>query len=290
MVKPRVFLSHSKKDQQFIEKLSSDLRAARIDVWYDEWEIPSGISLRRHIFDEGIPNCDLFFVYLTPNSAESYWVRSELDAAFIEDARKRGGFITLFVDNDETRELLSLDLKPLRSPILNNDNYMRPFGELISRAWEACYRRIISEVDKNHKIQILELKNELAERDIKIAQMLSSSRDQTVQSIISRLESKSYNIDGKDVSAAEIFHYYSNLFAAGVVESGLRMRLLNDFFKKESSYDFYGATDNKYRIEDFIGPFILNGLLKVIPPTNEVSELIYITDLGSAVACELAKS
>jgi hypothetical protein len=60
-------LSHSKQDSQFIESLANQLRTARIDVWYDEWEIPPGESIRRKIFDDGIPNCHVFFVYLTEN-------------------------------------------------------------------------------------------------------------------------------------------------------------------------------------------------------------------------------
>ena len=63
-MKPRVFLSHSKKDEDFIIKIANDLRVAQIDSWYDDWEIPPGTSIRRKIFEEGIPNCDVFFVYI----------------------------------------------------------------------------------------------------------------------------------------------------------------------------------------------------------------------------------
>lgn len=59
-MKPKVFLSHSKKDKQFIEKVANDLRSCGIDVWYDEWEIPPGESIRKKIFEEGITSCDLF--------------------------------------------------------------------------------------------------------------------------------------------------------------------------------------------------------------------------------------
>ena len=71
--RPRVFLSHSKRDRAFIERLASDLRLALIDVWYDDWEIPPGDSLRRRILSEGIPESDLFFIYITDNSLSSYW-------------------------------------------------------------------------------------------------------------------------------------------------------------------------------------------------------------------------
>ncbi len=69
--KPTVFLSHSKKDRKFIEKIAQDLRKYRIDAWYDDWEIPPGKSLRKKIFEEGIANCNAFFVYLSLNSIDS---------------------------------------------------------------------------------------------------------------------------------------------------------------------------------------------------------------------------
>jgi hypothetical protein len=72
MKKPRVFLSHSKKDREFIERLAGDLRASQVDVWYDEWEIPPGDSLRGRIFGEGIIE-----------SVNSFWCQRELDAAAV---------------------------------------------------------------------------------------------------------------------------------------------------------------------------------------------------------------
>src|SRR4051794_34340131 len=99
-LKPIVFLSHTKSDRSIVERLATDLRLARIDVWYDDWEIPPGESFRRQIFEEGIPKSDLFFVYLTERSIQSYWVARELDGAFIRDAEARGGFLAFFVDSD----------------------------------------------------------------------------------------------------------------------------------------------------------------------------------------------
>jgi len=49
-MKPKIFLSHTKKDKDFIYKLANDLRNVQIDVWVDEWEIPLGESIRRKIF------------------------------------------------------------------------------------------------------------------------------------------------------------------------------------------------------------------------------------------------
>ena len=48
-MKPKVFLSHSHADKAFVEHVANELRNTRIDVWFDEWEIPPGESFRRQI-------------------------------------------------------------------------------------------------------------------------------------------------------------------------------------------------------------------------------------------------
>src|SRR5690606_24639105 len=123
------------KDKVFIEKIANDFRCCGIDVWYDEWEIPPGESLRRKIFEEGIPNCQVFFVYLTENLAESAWVKNELDSAFIHEIELKNAFIILYVDKESTRNKLPLDLRSRNIPLFNDSEYTIPLGKLISRTW-----------------------------------------------------------------------------------------------------------------------------------------------------------
>jgi len=42
---PRVFISYSHADREFVAKLAGDLARNRIVVWWDEWEIKVGDSL-----------------------------------------------------------------------------------------------------------------------------------------------------------------------------------------------------------------------------------------------------
>jgi len=80
---PAAFLSHSSADRDLALRLATDLRAAHIDVWYAEWEIAPGDSLRRKI-DEGIDRATHFLVLLTPASLQSEWVQTELDAGMVQ--------------------------------------------------------------------------------------------------------------------------------------------------------------------------------------------------------------
>ena len=82
MPSPKAFLSHSHTDKVLAERLACDLSAAGVEVWYADWEIAPGESLRRKI-DAGIEDASHFLVLLTPNSLKSEWVQTELDAGLV---------------------------------------------------------------------------------------------------------------------------------------------------------------------------------------------------------------
>ena len=79
-----LFVSHSHKDQAFVEWLVGVLRCHGIPVWYAEndirgaqqWHDEIGRALRR---------CDWFVVVLSPDSVDSVWVKRELLYALQQD-------------------------------------------------------------------------------------------------------------------------------------------------------------------------------------------------------------
>lgn len=78
--KPRVFISHSSHDKQFVQYLARELRWFEFDVWYDEWEIAIGDSIVEKVF-AGLDASDTLIVVLSPVSVESRWVKEELSTA-----------------------------------------------------------------------------------------------------------------------------------------------------------------------------------------------------------------
>lgn len=80
---PYAFFCHADKDAAVSEPLVRDLVKAGVEVWYDEWEIRPGDSLRRKI-DAGIEAATHFLVLLTPASLQSEWVQTELDAGMVK--------------------------------------------------------------------------------------------------------------------------------------------------------------------------------------------------------------
>lgn len=83
-----LFLSHSSRDRAFCERLALDLTNADIPVWYDEWELKVGDSLRAKI-SEGIESQDYLAVVLSHASIASSWVHQELNAALDRELKEK---------------------------------------------------------------------------------------------------------------------------------------------------------------------------------------------------------
>jgi hypothetical protein len=116
---PRVYLAHASEDHDTLAKpLAESLMANGIEVWFDEWEIHAGDSLRRKM-EEGLANCTHFVVLLTPNSLHKPWVETEIDAGFIRAVGGESRFIGIRAGigvND-----LSPFLRTLRCPEVRLD-------------------------------------------------------------------------------------------------------------------------------------------------------------------------
>jgi TIR domain len=88
------FLCHSSLDKPLARRLAEDLRKAGVDVWFDEWEIAPGESLRRKI-DAGIERASYFLALLTSNSLQSEWAQTELDAGMVQRIRGESKLIPI---------------------------------------------------------------------------------------------------------------------------------------------------------------------------------------------------
>jgi TIR domain len=74
-----VFISHASEDKQEIARpLSDALSKLGCDVWYDEFQLKLGDSLRRSI-DKGLANSRFGVVILSPSFFAKNWPQYELD-------------------------------------------------------------------------------------------------------------------------------------------------------------------------------------------------------------------
>lgn len=73
-----VFISHASEDKPFVGKLASALKQKGLQVWYDEFTLTVGDSLRRSI-EQGLVRSRYGVVVLSPNFFAKEWPQWELD-------------------------------------------------------------------------------------------------------------------------------------------------------------------------------------------------------------------
>jgi len=144
---PTVFLSYSRSDEIFINRLATDLRECQINAWYDKWEIQPGQSLVKRILEEAIPRADAFFVYLTPQSIKSKWVKDELETALVEAKRYNLRILT-FVDCEKTLSYLPSYLLTKKCQIINNDDYELGIRKIIKSVSGAAHLKQLRALEK----------------------------------------------------------------------------------------------------------------------------------------------
>jgi formylglycine-generating enzyme required for sulfatase activity len=125
----RVFISHSTKDRDFVERvLVPALHGCGLETWYSREDIRAADSWHQSILD-GLKSSDWFLIVLSANSAKSEWVIDELHWAMahrplgrivpvmIEECDPYGFHIRLprlqFVDYGRDRERALAQLKAI---------------------------------------------------------------------------------------------------------------------------------------------------------------------------------
>jgi len=159
--KPRVFLSHSKSDVGFIERLCNDLRKCQIAPWLDSEEIRHGHSWLSSIFEDGIPTCDCVLVYLTENSTKSNMVKKEIDASIIQQLKDSKISFLPYVEHPDIRNILRPDLQSLQAPEWNESNYDELLPRVVSEIWRSFLERTVTGATQAEKLRRVEAELEL---------------------------------------------------------------------------------------------------------------------------------
>jgi len=159
-LRPLVFLSHSIKDKEFIEKLAIDLRCYNIECWYSGWDLLPGDSLRRKIFEEGISGCTALFVLITENSINSEWVKKELDAGLVESIEKQNAKLLpfIFAENETKRDKLFKDLSLDIKSVYVGDfcDYNKGLIKLIVSIYKFKIEQEVKKIEYQNKLEIQE--------------------------------------------------------------------------------------------------------------------------------------
>jgi antitoxin component YwqK of YwqJK toxin-antitoxin module len=89
-----VFISYSRQNSRFVNRLVADLRDHQVKVWIDTLEIKVGDQFM-HRIEDGIQKSKFFCFVISDASLKSFFIRRfELEAAFAKMAQeRRSGFI-----------------------------------------------------------------------------------------------------------------------------------------------------------------------------------------------------
>lgn len=147
MSTPKAFISHNHADKAVAEQIAKGMRAAGVDAWFDKWEIAPGDSLIKKIFTDGLKDCDVFVVLLSPESAASKWVQNELDVALIRRIEELTRVVPVVVRACEIPEAL----KPLRRLDLSAgaDRVVSELADVVLGRWDAGKPAVVPAAPKH---------------------------------------------------------------------------------------------------------------------------------------------
>lgn len=92
----QIFVSHASEDKDaLVRPLAHALKAHGLKVWYDEFSLRPGDSLRRSI-DRGLAECSAGLVVLSPSFFAKEWPQRELDALFTAEIAGRSRLIPVW--------------------------------------------------------------------------------------------------------------------------------------------------------------------------------------------------
>jgi len=159
--KPRVFLSHSKADIEFVRKIREDFRKCQIDPWIDEDDIRHGSPWLDSIFEDGIPTCDSVIVYFTVNSLKSQMVKKEIDASLISKLKDKQASFLPYVESASIRNELRADIQSLHIQEWNQNNYPFMLPKVVAEVWRSFMERSIYIAIQDEQNRSLRLELEL---------------------------------------------------------------------------------------------------------------------------------
>jgi len=127
-----IFISYSRRDQEFVTRLASDLNARVAGVWFDQSAIQLGENWHDEII-EGIRDCKAFILVLSPDAAESKYVREEVNKAL---ELGKAIFPVIYRPGKWAGEFESI-VKDIQTLDLRSGSYTDNFSKLVDGLVEA---------------------------------------------------------------------------------------------------------------------------------------------------------
>ena len=98
-----IFISHASEDKDgFVRGLAEALQARNVRVWYDEFTLKVGDSLRRNI-DRGLAESRFGVVIVSKHFFRKEWHQKELDALFSQEASGKTRILPIWHEYQKTK-------------------------------------------------------------------------------------------------------------------------------------------------------------------------------------------
>lgn len=119
---PRVYLAHASEDKPMVRPIAEYLMANGVEVWFDEWDIEAGGSLRQEM-EKGLGWMTHFVVILTPTAITKPWVAREIDVGIVQlvGGKSRMAPLRIDVGVGELSPFLQTMLCPAFDPVSEAD-------------------------------------------------------------------------------------------------------------------------------------------------------------------------
>lgn len=132
-----VFISHASEDKdEFVRPLAEALAESGFSVWYDEFELDVGDSLREAI-DRGLAVSKYGIVVLSPSFLKQNWPKYELNGLFAREVEGRKVILPIWHKLTKTDVLayspMLADKLALSSQSMNMDEIVQGLSKVISQ-------------------------------------------------------------------------------------------------------------------------------------------------------------
>ncbi|MFC1955405.1 TIR domain-containing protein [Chloroflexota bacterium] len=96
-----VFISHASEDKvKFVRELAAELKSRGLLIWYDEFTLTIGDSLRDSI-DKGLAQSRYGVVVLSPHFFNKNWPKDELNGLFVRERNGEKVILPIWLDVDQ---------------------------------------------------------------------------------------------------------------------------------------------------------------------------------------------
>ena len=127
-----IFISYSRRDQEFVTRLASDLNKQVAGVWFDQSAIQPGEKWHDEIM-EGIQDCKAFVLVLSPDADKSKYVHEEVNKAL---ELGKTIFPVIYRSAEWSDEFKTL-VKDIQTLDLRSGSYTDSFHKLVDGLIEA---------------------------------------------------------------------------------------------------------------------------------------------------------